>query len=1492
MKFRKIISLILAVGMVLPTAVSAQYTSIGDIKLETPFVNVWSNGSLVVDERLAQTPSQYLFKAAYGDEKEYILLNSVNAKADDGIFVMTNGYTEKGVAYNTTPFGISDSDRKGTKTAESVVFDADISGTIAERINAKEYISTHFPAMSQYIENHTWYTEKGYDIEEYKTDCKIALLSLTEYAANAERIGFLPNGESMQWWSRTPHKTLPEFCVWEFLPGLTIGNAHNLNSTYPNRVVRPCFYLDESFFKEVKLDVESMGDAVKQKMLETVSVNEAEKLYNKLELAKIGYDAFEYPLLGVVSDTALGVSNRLSETPSQYLFKTADGDAKKYILLKSVNSASDDGVFVMTDGYTEGGVAYNTTPFGISDDDKKGTKTAESVKYDVDIEGSIAARLNEDTYLSTHFPKMASYIQDHTWYTEKGYGLEPYATDCKIALLSLTEYKANAERIGVLPDGKAFQWWLRTPHIGLEYYCVWQFLVNKVIGNAHNLNSTYTNRVVRPCFYLDESFFKEVRLDTSSMGSAVKQKILETVSLEDAKKIYSETELIDIGYGVYGVGFTNTRLEKKENTLVFTAFASNFERKAKDITLIAAVYENGSLSAINTNPYSFSDTESKKSVEVSVDLANIRSTDFDVKVFAFKSLETMLPVSAVVMSGNVNSLTEVEREEYECVEISIPQVYANLQNQKDAYFDVSIIYAGNENREYVLSYTVDDWTTQTDETIACGQVANIDKKVNISTIPKGIHTLKVKITSQNVIKAEAESDLVIAEFYEPTPLDDYYDVGVGQETAWYKLDGDYLKTLSDIGFINVRTNPTWTSVEKQEGVYTKTEALTHNIDLLSKNGMSASTLLIGYGNKLYSSESPDTERIDMYPPIEREHINAYAKYGENVLNIMNTSDGKKVGVKRVELWNEPNLDTYWGYGTKTPDSLQYIYMMNRAAAKIKKSNPDVIISGGALAAGDMGTFNDHQVYLDDMYEGGLLKYADEYSVHPYMYPKNPDTGYRSDGMYASLTNSYPYNMTSRYLAPRKKYGGWIDVAVSELGWPTYIDSANANKNGYGEYGRYGTSEYDQALYTVKSLVYNDYLNISNTEVFTAKDRGEDITYSEHNFGIVRYNDTLKPAAIALSQYNNMCASAQYIGKVEIAEDVNGYVYQSLTEPFMIMWKTKLDMNSVGDYTYTLPFNTSAEDIYGNPVSGTAVSVGTEPVYIKNIPTALVKMALSDVNIESFTAFEAYEDYKDEINGFSALSDIPSSASEMKAYIDDIYAFGEAVIAERNADTSLMDKNEFMYALFELYNASKRMANVLAMYDTSVSDSDGAVTNAMESILAKKNGESESSIMFTDAIMRYAKRHNKRANEVGALDDFTGKTGFIAMNDYLSAKLTGWAMAIMQGEENDISRAILPYMVSKITTSANSTYSAEFTLENILTYPFDATVYISDSEGNICGNKATINVLANSYSTVTLTGNAPESAGTHKYYVSVEHDGKVILKQPFMLTVNFSFGKYE
>ncbi|MDO5310826.1 MAG: hypothetical protein Q4E94_02845, partial [Clostridia bacterium] len=57
-------------------------------------------------------------------------------------------------------------------------------------------------------------------------------------------------------------------------------------------------------------------------------------------------------------------------------------------------------------------------------------------------------------------------------------------------------------------------------------------------------------RVMRPCFYLSEDFFRNVKLDIDSLGTEVKKVIRDTIHYEDIADLYSTEELLQIGYDV------------------------------------------------------------------------------------------------------------------------------------------------------------------------------------------------------------------------------------------------------------------------------------------------------------------------------------------------------------------------------------------------------------------------------------------------------------------------------------------------------------------------------------------------------------------------------------------------------------------------------------------------------------------------------------------------------------------------------------------------------------------------------------------------------------------------------------------------------------------------------------------------------------------------------------------------------------------------------
>ncbi|UKI35189.1 MAG: hypothetical protein L6V93_13260 [Clostridiales bacterium] len=255
-------------------------------------------------------------------------------------------------------------------------------------------------------------------------------------------------------------------------------------------------------------------------------------------------------------------------------------------------------------------------------------------------------------------------------------------------------------------------------------------------------------------------------------------------------------------------------------------------------------------------------------------------------------------------------------------------------------------------------------------------------------------------------------------------------------------------------------------------------------------------------------------------------------------------------------------------------------------------------------------------------------------------------------------------------------------------------------------------------------------------------------------------------------------------------------------------KKMMNVNTGTPYQYTLPSGARAEDMFGNAISGENIKIGTEPVYIYDIPLTLVKDAFDDLSLDAFKYFSAYSTYKAKLDSYIALNTMPAAERQLEM-LNDLYAFGKEVIAEKKSNPSIMDNNDFMYALFEVYQATKRMAAAYAMYDAKYETSDSAVESLNAAILAKKDNQSETSLLFTDAIARYAKRYNKTASEVRQKENFVGKTGFCG-NERLSCKnLCSWANEIMKTENVDISRALLPYAKSKIETNANESYVVSF-----------------------------------------------------------------------------------
>lgn len=339
---KKLLSLILSILMLftMVTPAFAAYETLDDAalaNLTTPLINIGSGneaytgsaGKLAKDLVLADlTPDKYLFKidssvkteGGVADTKSYILLKNVNAGENDGYFVMvadgaptTNSAQSAAKALANIYPGIVISTNEDK--LPNRYFSADDDTSIAYYLNTENYISSHFPIMNEgnYINDHTWYTEATKEAVGHlasKTTCKIALPSVTEWTQNYERMGVKTNSYShnpSRFVTRTPHPNkevefvtynsnkYKSYGIWLITTAGFNGNAITYHWECQER---PCFYLNEDFFKNVKLDMtllKSEDNVVADILADIASTEEGKaallETYTVSELVEIGIAA-------------------------------------------------------------------------------------------------------------------------------------------------------------------------------------------------------------------------------------------------------------------------------------------------------------------------------------------------------------------------------------------------------------------------------------------------------------------------------------------------------------------------------------------------------------------------------------------------------------------------------------------------------------------------------------------------------------------------------------------------------------------------------------------------------------------------------------------------------------------------------------------------------------------------------------------------------------------------------------------------------------------------------------------------------------------------------------------------------------------------------------------------------------------------------------------------------------------------------------------------
>ena len=1010
-------------------------------------------------------------------------------------------------------------------------------------------------------------------------------------------------------------------------------------------------------------------------------------------------------------------------TPTDNIFKTQKSPNREFVLLDS----DKDGYLVMANEI------YLLREF-----DSDGTQ-----KFDVADENNIAYFLNNEFLESGEYlpEEIKKYIdKNRSWQTESGSknGNCPkeYSTKCGVSLLSYTEFMKYYPKFGLQYDSLKKDWYLRSP------------LSTDASDTVISAGGTFASEGklvavssasmlgVRPVFWLQKDFFKEVRLNITAVGGNVSAAVRKNIRLDSMRKCavgYSDYELKRLGYG------------------------------------------------IKTQP-----------------------------------------------------------SEY--ITVNIPNSPTYIQNTADAYADVTVNISGKETKEYVVEYSPDGTFDDARKfTLTAVPYQNNILRLDLSGEKKGKYPyFAIRVSGSDGVAAVSGAPITIFDFYTGQSLDEYSKIGMNfasdTKTTRQNFTENYNYLLSKIGITKMRGNHRWSWNENPIGNRNYSRHSYWDI-VMEKYNQSYTPYILGYGNTLY------------YPADPRTYQNVKDTMGYNI-EIIDFLQQLGVDVNSLEIWNEPNLPTFWG---GTNHTITYSQMANRMAYEMKKLYPEKDIIGCAVAS------QNGEKFIDAFFRRGGLMYVDGFSCHPYTYPNDPDIRH--------------LKRASDFVDRREEAGGWLTVSQTEVGYPT--------QNAQG-----GVDDVTQSKYIPKLYIYNDELDIDLTNLYVLDDIGWNDTYSEHNFGIMQMDYVPKEAAVSVAQLVKYCANAQYIGRFAINENSFAYVYTKLNKTFTIVWST------ADDYEYTLEDGTAAEDLNGNEIENDGtITVGNTPVYLSDISDSYALSATAYQVHEAFEELRQMFGEKFDLSGFSTLEtaltlDKRPSDSELKDKINGVYAFGAELIDQYSE--SKAELKDLSLILFKLHQSAKKIAAYYASYDAANPDSDEIFDETNKMIADAKGSEPDSALLYTDAIMRFANRYNKKANEIAAnYKDETGIAGEKAECDLLCTNLCLWAQKMLALEEPDTSKAVFAYLSdTEPTVYQGQAFEFSVEVENLRRGDINGQIIWRDENLNALGSEYECTVKSGECKSVNYGGAIPSDypLGTKIFYADITENGKLLKRLEMQTTV--------
>ncbi|TXK77178.1 DNRLRE domain-containing protein [Paenibacillus sp. N3.4] len=437
-------------------------------------------------------------------------------------------------------------------------------------------------------------------------------------------------------------------------------------------------------------------------------------------------------------------------------------------------------------------------------------------------------------------------------------------------------------------------------------------------------------------------------------------------------------------------------------------------------------------------------------------------------------------------------------------------------------------------------------------------VAQGESIVTVPFTKFGYFTLQIKVESNNSDPITIKTPFAVL-----SPLDQSgrENSPFGMATHLHRIPpadaANMITMMKYAGIDMVRDGREWNSIEKQKGSYTFSPSPDDYMAKLNDDHFDF-TFVSGFNNPFYDNNS--TPYTDEGREGFANYVKAYADHYDGQLDA-------------VEVFNEFN-GSFGDRGNGPADSKpeNYFPLLKKTYETVKAAHPDTPVVGMVMAI-DLN-------WMEKVFQLGGMQYLDVISVHPYVYPGEPERLESQINGLKDLIRTY----NNGQLKP---------IWISETGWPTQLDSR-------------GVDEQKQANYLIRGYVVSIANGIDKIMWYDFMNDGVQLNYNEDNFGIIRNtNDKLgaytpKPAYAAYATMSRALGGAQFVSKDSTDTDIRSYVFDKDGEQIRALWAVGSSVPAVIHTVNSIQIT----DMMGNtdtyvPHNGNVyVTLNDEPYFIK------------------------------------------------------------------------------------------------------------------------------------------------------------------------------------------------------------------------------------------------------------------------------------------------------